>query len=475
VANPEPLGTARRRTPLQRRLGVALLLVSALLATVWALDRERTPPAPDASGTANAPIAATCAPDAPGAARRLALPLVDAAAWRALDGTLVCVTHPLVVAEVFELPTRGWVLAGAERPTAATPQADLEAGTLRVRPVADDLRNGDAPRGRVGNAGAGRPWTDPQRRARHRGATQPPPRRTAGRRRSRRAPARRVQPPQLVLDARAAGGAHGGERDAQLAKLVATLVPLDADVLALAEVENDRGRALDALLEGVNAAQRAAGRGPDADYAPVPASASDRGRDAIRVAIAYRPARLALVAASADRAPVHDRPPLAATFDAAGGERFTVVAVHHKSKGGCPATGDVDRGAGCWDLRRDAQSDAVLDFAAALSAAVDDADVFVLGDLNAYRHEAPARRFVDAGWSLAVDAMPAEDAYSYVYFGRAGALDHAAASPSAAPRITGAAFWRVNADEAPGADAALPTPYRASDHDPLVLAFAAEP
>ena len=179
--------------------------------------------------------------------------------------------------------------------------------------------------------------------------------------------------------------------------------------------------------------------------------------------------------ATADRAPVHERPPLAATFDTAEGARFTVVAVHHKSKGGCPATGDVDRGSGCWDLRRDAQSGAVLDFAARLADAVGDPDVVVLGDLNAYRHEAPVRRFASAGWSLAVDAMPAEDAYSYVYFGRAGALDHAAASPSAAPQVAGAAFWRVNADEPPGADADRPTPFRASDHDPLLLAFRPTP
>jgi predicted extracellular nuclease len=241
-------------------------------------------------------------------------------------------------------------------------------------------------------------------------------------------------------------------------------------------VENDRdGRALVELLARVNEAQRALGRGPEADYEAVEVPAADRGRDAIRVAIAYRPARLTLAGATADRDRVHDRPPLAATFDTAEGERFTVVAVHHKSKGSCPATGDVDRGSGCWDLRRDAQTDAVLDFAARLGARVGDPDVLVLGDLNAYRHEAPARRFAEAGWSLAVDAMPEGDAYSYVYFGRAGALDHAAASPSAAGRVTGAAFWRVNADEPPGVDADRPNPFRASDHDPLLVAFRPEP
>jgi predicted extracellular nuclease len=469
VPNPSPLGFARPRTPLQRRLGAALLLLSALLAAQWALDGDRTAPLPEPSP------AAACAPGAPAGARPLALPLPDAASWRDLDGALVCLTHPLVVAEVFELRSRGWVLAGAERPTAATAASEVAAGTLRVRPAASDLRNGDALRGAWGTLtvdGRGALLSDARLDVERRNPrpTAPP---AVGADGDVRLAAVNLFNWFWTLDRR--GAATPAQREAQAAKLVATLAPLDADVLALAEVENDGGRALDELLERVNAAQRAAGRGPEADYAAVAVPAAERGRDAIRVAIAYRPARLTLVGATADRDRVHDRPPLAATFDTADGARFTVVAVHHKSKGSCPATGDVDRGSGCWDLRRDAQTTAVVGFAERLATQVGDADVVVLGDFNAYRHEAPTRRFADAGWALAVDAMPEQDAYSYVYFGRAGALDHAAASPSAAAQVTGAAFWRVNADEPPGTDANRPNPFRASDHDPLLLAFRAEP
>jgi predicted extracellular nuclease len=464
VPSPSPLHGLRPRTPLARRLGAALLVVAIVLTVVWALDGGRRDPA--------RPVTASgCAPDAPATARPIALPLPDAATWHDLDGALVCLTHPLVVAEVYELPSRGWVLAGAERPAATTSDRALAAATLRVRPAAADLRNGDALVGAWGTL-----------RLDERGALLADARTELERRNPRPA-----APPAVGGDGdvRLAavnlrnwfwrlgdrGAATASEREAQLAKLVATLVPLDADVLALAEVANDDGRALDELLERLNAAQVALGRPADAAYAAVSVPRADRGTDAIRVAIAYRPARLTLVGAAADRTRVHDRPPLAATFDAPNGERFSVVAAHHRSKGGCPTSGDVDRGSGCWDLRRDAQTEALLDFAADLAARVGDADVLVLGDLNAYRHEAPARRFADAGWSLAVDAMPPGDAYSYVFFGRAGALDHAAASPSAAPRVTGAAFWHVNADEPPGADAERPTPFRASDHDPLVLSF----
>jgi uncharacterized protein len=142
--------------------------------------------------------------------------------------------------------------------------------------------------------------------------------------------------------------------------------------------------------------------------------------------------------------------------------------VHHKAKSACPVSGDVDRGSGCWDLRRDAQSEALLDFAGRIRRQ-GDPPVLIVGDLNAYRHEAPLRRFADADWRLLVDDMPAERAYAYVHFGRAGALTHAIASPDLAQRVVGAAFWAINADEPPRADEALPTPFRSSDHDPILV------
>lgn len=57
MPNPSPLGFARPRTPLQRRIGVALLLLSALLATLWALDGDRSPPPPDPAPAPGAPAA----------------------------------------------------------------------------------------------------------------------------------------------------------------------------------------------------------------------------------------------------------------------------------------------------------------------------------------------------------------------------------------------------------------------------------
>jgi predicted extracellular nuclease len=464
-------GRWRRRSPTSRRLGVALLLMALLLTILWA--RTPRPTLPESDPSAAWPLQLlnqeleACAPSAPADARPVRLPLAASDDWVGDVGEVLCLTHPLVVGEVYTRLTRGTVWAAAERPWAgAEPFDRARVGVTLAHPsfaTANGLRNGDALLGLYGTLGGDRVLQ------------------VAGFELEVRNP-RPASPPEVAGSLRIASFNLGnwfltpGGRSAELpsaaqrAKLLAALTALDADALVLAEVENDAaGAALAALTEGLNAAQRAGGRGSGADYASF--VGGRLGSDAIRVAILYRPAVLQLEGWALDRARVHLRPPLAAHFTPiAGGAPFTLIAAHHRSKGGCPSAGDVDRGSGCWDLQRDAQSQALLDFASTLGAE-GWPPALVMGDLNAYRHEAPIARFAAAGWWLAVDQMPAEAAYSYVHFGLAGALDHAAADPALAPRLGGAGFWAINADEARGADARSPTPYRSSDHDPLLLAL----
>jgi hypothetical protein len=526
---------------------VALLLLSLALTVWWASTERRLPTdgengptaafgaAVPATGSATSPTTRPtafgepgCAPDAPDDARPLTLPLVPAAdgggdPWAPWLGEPVCLTHPLLVAEVYELLSRQHVWAAVERPWVTTPADELLRGALWVRPAAGatpalllpahdaaasasgagevasgagvlasgagawglgggDLRNGDALEGLHGTLRLeeGRVVLEATSLTVRRLNPRPlaPPALTES---PLRPPTDADEAPPSTTVRIAGFNLHNwfvslGERgaattlarDRQAAKLVAALLALDADALALAEVENDDGAALADLLRRLNAAQRAAGRDAAADYVAARAPPAGRSRDAIQVGIAYRPALLTLLRTAVDRAPVHDRPPLAAAFALADGRpAFTLIAAHHKAKSGCPLSGDVDRGSGCWDLRRDAQSQSLLDFAARLVR--DDPPTLIVGDLNAYRHEAPLRRFADAGWRILVDDMPAERAYAYVYFGRAGALTHAVASPGLADRVVGAAFWAINADEPPRADASWPTPFRSSDHDPILL------
>jgi predicted extracellular nuclease len=176
---------------------------------------------------------------------------------------------------------------------------------------------------------------------------------------------------------------------------------------------------------------------------------------------------------------------VAQTFrDTASGDKFTVVVNHFKSKGSCPSdpndpNADQGDGQGCWNAKRVEQSQALLEFIAARKTAVSDQDVLVIGDLNAYGQEDPIDILVAGGLVNEVARhVPLAQRYSYIFDGMAGYLDHALASGSLSKRVTKATFWHINADE-PSVidyntefkpdDRYAPTPYRSSDHDPVLL------
>ncbi len=257
----------------------------------------------------------------------------------------------------------------------------------------------------------------------------------------------------------------------QRAKLVTALSALDADAVALMELENDAAGPLASeaqLVDALNAAH-----GGDWHAVPMPRTANT---DAIRVGLIYRASRLEAVGGprALDAGPFasHSRPPLAQTFRAGTGSPFTLVANHFKSKGCREAKGaDADRrdGQSCWNAMR-------LDAAQRLDGWLRNAPgglgaVLLLGDLNAYAMEDPLRWLREAGWQDAFVRNGTTPVYSYVYEGQAGRLDHALLSPALAPRLQAAQVWHINADEPDIADppGAAPTPWRSSDHDPLVI------
>lgn len=270
----------------------------------------------------------------------------------------------------------------------------------------------------------------------------------------------------------------------QKAKIIAALTALNADVLGLIEVENQGNAAVLDLVAALNARLGAG------TYASVGLPAEGTGEDAIRVAMIYKPAKLRRVGASrSDAASIHSRPPLAQTFATPEGERFSVVLAHFKSKSRCPddaRSPDADQGdgQGCWNARRVAQAQALQGFVKRVQAQSGDADVLLIGDLNAYAYETPLLGLRAAGWVDLVERA-APGAYSYVFDGEAGRLDHALATPGMAAQISGAALWRINADEPSLLDYRLdfrqpacercapdqyrPDPYRSSDHDPVLV------
>ncbi|SFD16055.1 hypothetical protein SAMN05660831_00941 [Thiohalospira halophila DSM 15071] len=247
------------------------------------------------------------------------------------------------------------------------------------------------------------------------------------------------------------GAKTAAQRRRQTDRLGTLVAELEADVLAISELEN-RPAAVELLVERVGGDDYRARR-----RSPV-------GDDAIRNALLYRPDRVRPVGPLRilDSGPFV-RPPLVQRFRPTGrdGEPFTVVAIHLKSKGGCPEGGDIDRGSGCWDDQRTAAAGAL---AAALTERAP--PVIIAGDLNAYPAERPTERLRRAGYTdLLRDARRRGAGYTYNYRGRSGRLDYLFVRGK--ERVRGMGVWGVNADEP--AVAAATGPWRAGDHDPVWL------
>jgi uncharacterized protein len=482
---------------LRRRVGWTLLAVSTVL-TVWSLSQR--PATSPATGAPAAPepraAAAACAPDAPTGARPVSLPIDRPGTFALLEGELVCFTHDLIVTEVYELGRYGDLLLADRRLFGDNTGLEVDDPALHVirlssgpRPEhawplpwgldVGDVRVGDAVVGLIGKVTSSPrgghavvPRGEPRFETRNPRPTAPPA--VGG---ELRIAAFNLDNYFVTVGER--GARDASERRRQEEKLVAALSRLDADVIALSEVEHDDGTALRTLVTALNDAAEASRR-----YEPVPTPAAGAGRDRVRLAFLVDPARVEVVAVHADTASVHDRAPQGLTLrERASGSVLSLITVHHKSKGGCPARGDVDLGFGCWNQRRTAQSEATLRFAARVAEAAGAPEVLVLGDLNAHRFEPPITRFEtgDEPWEVLTDRVEPERAYSYVFFGLSAALDHAIASPALAGGITSVAYWAINADEPPvagyrpgphQAEAYRADPYRSSDHDPLVVGIA---
>jgi predicted extracellular nuclease len=272
----------------------------------------------------------------------------------------------------------------------------------------------------------------------------------------------------------------------QSAKIVGELKAINADVFGLMEIQNSGEYTVTKLVDALNEAI-SPGTGLKT-YQVVPKPAAT-GTDAIRVAMIYKPAALTLVGgALTDADAINNRPPMAQTFVAANGAKFSLVVNHLKSKGSCPTgTGpDSDKGdsQSCWNATRIQQAQRLVNvFVPQVAAAAGDAKVLLIGDFNSYGYEDPIAAITATGYVNQLErfvrgggAMP----YSFVFNGEAGYLDHALASAALSPQVVDAAEWHNNADEPPVLDyntdgkvqdKYTSAPYRASDHDPVVISL----
>jgi uncharacterized protein len=269
-------------------------------------------------------------------------------------------------------------------------------------------------------------------------------------------------------------------------KIVAELKAIDADVVGLMEIQNNGETAVTYLVDQLNAAIGGV------SYAVVPKPAAT-GTDAIRVAMIYKPTKVGLVGgALSDAAAINNRPPMAQTFRAANGEKFSLIVNHLKSKGSCPSgsgpDADNNDSQSCWNASRVQQAQRLVgSFVPQVVAAAGDSDVLIIGDLNSYGAEDPIQVITGAGFVNELERFvrPAGMPYSFVFGGLSGYLDHALASTSLSAQVAGVAEWHLNADEPEvidyNIDAAKPQdlydalPYRASDHDPVVISLDLQP
>ena len=280
------------------------------------------------------------------------------------------------------------------------------------------------------------------------------------------------------------------EFDRQLAKEVSAIRTLDADVVGLMELENDdpntQQAAIEDLVDALNAATA------PGTYAFI--NTGIVGTDEIRVGLLYKPAVVSPVGAFAIIDSTVDsrfidtknRPSIAQTFALnTTGARITVVVNHLKSKGSdCNDVGDPDTGDGQGNCNgtRTAAAAAIADWLATDPTGAGDADALLIGDMNSYALEDPITAFKGAGFVDTINAHIGSGAYSYVFDGESGYLDHALASATLAPQVTGVAEWHINPDEPTVLDYNTefktanqvtsfydPGPYRSSDHDPVLV------
>ncbi len=283
------------------------------------------------------------------------------------------------------------------------------------------------------------------------------------------------------------------EFDRQWPKTVAAILALDADVIGVNEIENDGYGPDSAIAFLVNKLNEATAPGTYA-YIDVDAATGQvnaLGTDAIKVGLLYRPASVTPIGQTSalntvafvnggDGAP-RSRPSLAQAFEQnTTGAHFIVDINHLKSKGSACDLPDQGDGQGnCNQVRVNAATE-LMNWLATDPTGTGDPDILLIGDYNSYAMEDPITVIKNAGFTNLIAAFLGPDAYSYVFDGQWGYLDHALGSASIVSQVSGVADYHINADEPSVLDyntdfktanlitwLYAPDQFRVSDHDPV--------
>lgn len=285
------------------------------------------------------------------------------------------------------------------------------------------------------------------------------------------------------------------EFDRQWPKTVAAILALDADVVGINEIEND-GYGPDSsiafLVDRLNEAT-APGTYAFIDVDTNTGEINALGTDAIKVGMLYKTSAVTPVGQTAalnslafvnggDGA-ARNRPSLAQAFEQnSTGARFIVNINHLKSKGSACEAPDAGDGQGnCNQVRVNAATE-LVNWLATNPTGTADPDILLIGDYNSYAMEDPITVIKNAGFTNLIESFLGPDAYSYVFDGQWGYLDHALGSASLVSQITGVGDYHINADEPSVLDyntdfktanlqssLYAPDQFRVSDHDPVIV------
>ncbi len=268
-------------------------------------------------------------------------------------------------------------------------------------------------------------------------------------------------------------GSYGAESDAEFAtqhlKLMKALTNINADLYAFAELQQGRV-ALDSIVRGLNA------RTVPERYAYV-TDHDDENNTYTKVGYIYRTDRLIPVLglghpygpasnAYTMQSGYHKREYVQAFQEISTNERFIISMNHFKSKSGGDSTNNF------YNAGRMENAQRLILFLESEqnNNYYQDPDILILGDLNCGTMEEPVQFLEEHGYENILNIY-APTQYSYSFNNEVCYLDHALASTSMLPQITGAQPYHLNADESylhhyPYGDTSM---YRYSDHDPLII------
>ena len=303
-------------------------------------------------------------------------------------------------------------------------------------------------------------------------------------------------------------GSHSNaELIRQTDKIVDALLDMDSDIIGLIEIENDYSDgSLSSIASLVNAMNNATAANTYDYVDPI----NNIGNDEISNGFIYKTAKVGLFGSEQildtpqfldpnNTGSDKNRPALAQTFEiievANDGyqEIFTVVVNHLKSKGSSCGAGDDDTttGQGNCNGTRAAAALELVNWLSTDPTNSSDTDILIIGDLNAYAMEEPITNITNSGYSNLVTTYD-PDAYSFVFNGEWGTLDHALTNASFQSQISNVTTWNINSDESslldyndtvqdPGEQAFQAKPptnplyiadqYRSSDHDPIIISL----